>query len=171
MNTTHPKTGFTIVEMLMALVILAMLMTAVAVAFDASVTNFQVNEGISKTMNTARAALLRITTELRTAQSVAVIGAGGDPDNTRCSLIASDGRNITYRYSPDEKILYLDDNTSGNSYALCRNVTGVTFNRALVPASSPAAVRNVRILLSVEDDHAKVSQTLAAAAVVRRNLN
>ena len=170
MKTTQKKTGFTIVEMLMALVILAMLMTAVAVAFDASVTNFQVNEGISKTMNTARAALLRITTELRTAQGVAVIGAGGDPDNTRCSLIASDGRNITYRYSPDEKILYLDDNTSGNSYALCRNVTGVTFNRALVP-SNPAAVRNVRILLSVEDDHARVSQTLAAAAVVRRNLN
>ena len=69
MKTTHKKTGFTLVEMLMALVILAMLMTAVAVAFDASVTNFQVNEGISKTMNTARAALLRITTELRTARS------------------------------------------------------------------------------------------------------
>ncbi|MBN2512341.1 MAG: type II secretion system protein [Sedimentisphaerales bacterium] len=171
MKTTQKKTGFTIVEMLMALVILAMLMTAVAVAFDASVTNFQVNEGISKTMNTARAALLRITTELRTAQGVAVIGTGGDPDNSQCSLIASDGRNITYRYSADEKILYLDDNTSGNSYALCRNVNSVTFNRALVPASSPAAVRNVRILLSVEDDLGKVNQTLAAAAVVRRNLN
>jgi hypothetical protein len=29
----------------------------------------------------------------------------------------------------------------------------------------------VRILLSVEDDLGKVNQTLAAAAVVRRNLN
>ncbi len=72
--------GVAVVEMLMALVILAMLMTAVAVAFDASVTNFQTNEGISKTMNMARSALLRITTELRTAQGVAIIGAGGDPE-------------------------------------------------------------------------------------------
>ena len=33
------KTGFTLIEVMMSLVILAMLMTAVAFAFDASVTN------------------------------------------------------------------------------------------------------------------------------------
>jgi prepilin-type N-terminal cleavage/methylation domain-containing protein len=170
MKTRKIKFGFTIIEVLMSLAILAMLMAAVATAFDASIVNFQANEGISRNMNTARAALLRMTTELRTAQGVAVIGTGGDPDNTQCSLITSENLDITYRYAGDEQILYLDDNTNGNSYLLCRNVTAITFNRAIVP-SNPTAIRNVRIALSIEDDLGKNRQTLAAAAVIRRNLN
>lgn len=171
MKTARFKYGFTIVEVLMSLAILAILMTAVAVAFDASVVNFQTNEGISKTMNTARAALLRMTTELRSAQGVAVIGAGGDPNNSQCSLVSNDGRDITYRFAADEKVLYLDDNAGGASYALCRNVTAASFDRAVIAGSSPAAIRNVRIVVTIEDDRAKTSQTLAAAAVIRRNLN
>lgn len=171
MKKTNIKSGFTIIEILMSLVILAMLMAAVAVAFDASIVNFQANEGISKTMNTARAALLRMTTELRTAQGVAIIGTGGDPDSSQCSLMTHDGRDITYRFAANENILYLDDNIGGNSYALCRNVTEATFERAVVPGSSPAAIRNVRIALTIADDLGKTTQTLAAAAVMRRNLN
>lgn len=170
MKTTEKKHGFTIIEILMSLVILAMLLAAVAVAFDASIVNFQANEGISKTMNTARSALLRMTTELRTAQGVDVIGAGGDPNNSQCSLITSDGRDITYRYAADERILYLDDNTSGNSYSLCRNINAATFDRATVPGV-PTAIRNVRMVMTITDDRDKTQQTLAAGAVIRRNLN
>lgn len=183
MKMKKRKTGFTMVEVLMSLAILAMLMAAVAVAFDASIVNFQANEGISKTMNTARAALLRMTTQIRNAgyndgagyRSVAVIGVGGDPDNTQCSLVAPDVSapggycDITYRYVTDEKILYLDDNISGNSYPLCRNVTDASFNRGT--GGTPPVVRNVRMVLTVTDDKGKNPQTLAAAAVVRRNLN
>jgi prepilin-type N-terminal cleavage/methylation domain-containing protein len=39
MKKAQLKSGFTIIEMLMSLVILATLMTAVAVAFAASITN------------------------------------------------------------------------------------------------------------------------------------
>jgi prepilin-type N-terminal cleavage/methylation domain-containing protein len=169
MKKARFKNGFTIIEVLMSLVILATLMTAVAVAFDASITNFQANEGISKTMNSARVALLRMTTELRSSQAVAVIGAGGDPaDYSQCSLIASDGGNIRYRYNAAGKTLYLD--TNGNSYSLCKNVTAATFKRAIVPGN-PLAIRNVRIVLTLTDDKGNNSQTFAAAAVVRRNLN
>jgi prepilin-type N-terminal cleavage/methylation domain-containing protein len=176
MRIIHKQNGFTIIEMLLSLVILAMLMTAMAVAFDASVTNFQANENISKTTNAARAALLRMTTELRTAQAVATIGVGSgfDPaDLSRCSLTAvnPDGstRNIAYRFSAVDRVLYMD--SGGKSYPLCKNVTAATFNRAIVPASSPVAVRNVRIVMTLTDDKGNNSQTFAAAAVVRRNLN
>jgi prepilin-type N-terminal cleavage/methylation domain-containing protein len=176
MKKAHKQTGFTIIEMLMSLVILAMLMTTIAFAFNASVINFQANESISKTVNTARAALLRMTTELRTAQAVATIGvgAGFDPaDLSRCSLTAvnPDGstRNIAYRFSAADHILYMD--SVGKSYPLCKNVTAATFNRAIVPASSPVAVRNVRIVMTLTDDKGANPRTFAAAAVVRRNLN
>ncbi len=171
MNKQRQTRGFTIVEMLIALMIMGILLAAMAVAFDASAKNYTANEGISKTMNTARAALLRITTELRTATAVAVIGTGGDPDNQQCSLLNSQGQNITYQFKPDEGILYLvtNDDLTDSDYVLCRNVTSATFNRATVP-SDPAAIRNVRIVLAVTDENGKISQTLAAAAVVRKNL-
>jgi hypothetical protein len=162
--------------MLMSLVILAMLMTAMAVAFDASIINFQANERISKTMNSARAALLRMTTELRTAQIVGVIGVE-DPDNTQCFLKTAAGDDIRYWYDtvtdPAHPVLRLntDGTLDGNDPVLCRNVTAATFNRAIVPASNPVAIRNVRIVLTLTDDKGANPQTFAAAAVIRRNLN
>jgi prepilin-type N-terminal cleavage/methylation domain-containing protein len=162
------KKAFTIIELLMALAIMAMLMTAVAFAFDASVKNYRANQGIYKTLNTARSALLRITNDVRTAQAVALIGTG-DPDNSQCSIILNDGSDVTYRYNSGDKTLYYDDNSTGGTYTLCKNVTVATFNRSTVP-DDPTAIRSVRIILTVTDDNGQTPQTLAAAAVIRKNL-
>ena len=172
MNTKNNKHGFTLVEILISLTILAMLMAAVGLAFDASVKNYQANEGIYKTANTARQALLRITNDLRTAQAVALIGSG-DPDNSQCSIILSDGTNITYKFNSTDHTLYYvtNDDTSDPDYVLCRNVTAMTFNRATVTLSDgTTGIRNVRIVMTLTDDLGKVSQTLAAASVIRKNL-
>ena len=59
--------GFTIAELLIALAITGLLLAAVAVAFNASITNYRENEDIFKTINTAGQALFRITSQLRTA--------------------------------------------------------------------------------------------------------
>ena len=149
--------------------ILGMVLAAVAFAFNASAINFSENEAMFKAMNTARQALLRITTEIRTAQSVALIGAGAgdDPDSSRCSMITSDSRNITYRFNSGDNTLYLDDNIASSSYVMCENVTAMTFKRAYVP-DDPSKVRSVRISITVAADD--LSQTLATGAVVRRNL-
>ncbi|MHC5061225.1 MAG: prepilin-type N-terminal cleavage/methylation domain-containing protein [Planctomycetota bacterium] len=171
MNLIKPKpnAGFTLVEMLLSMAILAMIMAAVGVAFNASAVNYSQNEAMFKAMNTARQALLRITTEIRTAQSVALIGAGAgnDPDNQQCSMITSDSRNITYRYDSSNNTLYLDDNIASASYVMCDNVTAITFNRATVPEDA-GAIRSVRISMTVSVDD--LLQTLATGAVVRRNL-
>ena len=171
MKKFKPNSGFTMVELLVSLMILGILMAAVAVAFDAAVENYTVNEGIAKTMNTARAALMRITTELRTANSVGVIPSD-DPDNTQCRF--SNAANTAFCYWYDSANQALRLNTDGtlddNDPVLCRNVTAVTFERSYVAGSSPTAVRNVRIVLTLTDDNGKNSRTLATAAVVRRNL-
>jgi prepilin-type N-terminal cleavage/methylation domain-containing protein len=172
MKTARIRKGFTVLEMLMSLVILAVLMTAVAVAFDASIVNFQANESISKITNAGRAALLRMTTELRTSQGVGVIGVD-DPDNTQCSLITPAGT-VCYWFDQNNGVLRLDADGNVASHstsdpALCKNVTSVTFNRASVPSDS-SKIRNVRIVLTMTDDKGRNPQTLAAAAVVRRNL-
>ena len=164
------QNGFTIIEVMMAMVILAILMAAVGLAFDASVKNFQANEGIYKTTNTARQSLLRITNDLRTAQAVALIGSG-DPDNSQCSIVLSDGTDITYKFDNTDSTLYYitNDDTSDPDYVLCENVTAMTFNRATVPDDA-TAIRSVRILMTLTDELGKITQTMAAGSVVRRNL-
>ncbi len=171
------RRGFTIVEILLSLTILAILMTAVAFAFDASVTNYQANKSIYQTVNTARQALLRITNDLRSAQAVALIG-GADPDNTQISLVTNTGADITYRFDETAGKLYYIDNTSGNIYTLCDHVTATTFNRTehdierdngAGGVETITAVRDVRIVLTLTDDGGKVSRTLAAATLVRKN--
>ena len=165
MKITKAHYGMTIVEMMLALVILAMLMTAVAIAFDASVKNYQDNEALYKSVNTARAALMRITNDIRTAQAVAVIGAGGDPDNSQCSLNPASGGDITYRFDSGSGILYLVDNIASQNYVLCRNITAMAFDR---PVDTP--IRNVRITMTVTDDNGELPQSLAVGAVVRKNV-
>jgi prepilin-type N-terminal cleavage/methylation domain-containing protein len=160
--------GFTLVEVILSMTILAVLMTAVAVAFDASMKNYKDNEGLAKQINTARAALLRITNDIRTARGIVA-----DLDTTQCSIDQDgDGEaDITYRFDGDNKVLYLDVYESGStsSYVLCRNVSAMTFTRGTVPGQ-PSLIRNVRITMTITDEKEQMAQKLVAAAVVRRNL-
>jgi len=157
------KGGFTLVETLIALALLAMIMAAVGVAVQASAMNYKANENIFAAMSTARQAMTRITTDLRTAR-----GEVSDTDPpTQCSFYTADDRDITYRWNSADNTLYLDIHNVGStdSYVLCRNVSAMTFTRT--PATGDPA-RNVRILMTVEVGG--VSQTVASAAVIRRNM-
>jgi prepilin-type N-terminal cleavage/methylation domain-containing protein len=155
--------GFTMVELLLALAISAMLLAAVGVAFNASAVNYRENEEIFKTINNARQALFRITSQLRTAAAV-------DPcaPSSECSLITPSSENITYRYNSGDNKLYLD--TGGNSYVLCDHVTAMTFTKNVVlDAEAGWIVKGVQISMTVSSGD--MERTIAAAAVVRRNLN
>jgi prepilin-type N-terminal cleavage/methylation domain-containing protein len=126
MRNIKNKRGFTIVELLMALAIGAMLLVAVAAAFNASAKNYQENEAIFKTINTARQALLRMTSQLRTSEGVDV-----DPNLpvNECSFLTSAGEDITYQYRSADKKLYLITKSDGQEYVLCDNVAAMTFNK------------------------------------------
>jgi type II secretory pathway pseudopilin PulG len=166
--------AFTIVEVLLALAISALLLTAAAVAFKASTMNYQENERIFETINKARQALSRITTQLRTADAV-------DPyaPVNECSLITAAAENITYRYSSTDSKLYLitNDDLSDGDYVLCDNVVAMTFNKATVAETEdvngvPTSVTKVRsVQTSMTVQSGDIQRKLSAAAVVRRNLN
>jgi len=167
----HPiKPAFTLVELLIALAITAMLLTAVAVAFNASVINYTENEKIYKALNGARQAMFRITSQLRTATAA-------DPNSpaNECSLITADGEDLTYRYDAAAKILYLitNDDSTDPDYKLCENVEAMTFTKAVVVVVEGAVtvtkVRSVQMTITVSAGG--LTKKLAAAAVIRRNLD
>ena len=158
--------AFTIVELLIAIAISAILLAAVAVAFNASIINYNENQDMFKATNSSRQALFRITTQLRTADSV-------DPCSpvNECSTITSDSEDITYRYNNSDNKLYLvtNDDPSDSDYVLCENVTDMTFTNDTASDEGGIYVRSVVISMTVQSGNTQ--KTMAAAAVIRRNLN
>lgn len=155
--------GFTIVEMLLVLVISSILLAAVAVAFNASVINYQENEDMFKTINNARQALFRMTSQLRTGHWVNPI----DPNN-RCSFFTADADGnepITYEYRSADNKLYLITNTDGQEYVLCENVTSMSFTKT---PDGKGDCKSVQISITVQSGD--VQRKLSAAVVIRRNL-
>ena len=165
MSTRPDKSaaGFTIVELLLAMAVTGLLLAAVAVAFNASIINYHQNEDIFKTVNSARQALLRITSQLRTANAV-------DPNSAdnECRFDTADGDNITYRYNSGDNKLYLitNDDLSDSDYVLCDNVTSMSFIKT--PTDDGSDAKSVQISITVESGN--VQRTVSSAAVIRRNL-
>lgn len=162
MEKTRHKAGFTIAELLLAVAIAGMLLAAVAFAFNASAINCRENEQIFKTMNNARQALTRITTQLRTADAV-------DPNapSNACSFFTADGQDITYEFRSADKKLYLITNSDGSEYVLCDNVTATTFTKTLTEDGLDCT--SVQISMTVTNGDTR--RELSSAAAIRRNLN
>ncbi len=160
------KTGFTLAELLVALVISSILLVAVAFAFQSSIMNYQENEDIFKVINNARQALFRMTTQLRTADAVMI----GEPNNV-CTFQTPDSESITYEYRNADNKLYLITNIDGSEYVLCDNVTAMYFTRETFYDSDDdlTKVKSVQISMTVENGD--IEKTISAAAVIRRNLN
>ena len=155
--------GLTLIEMLISLAIVAGLLTALAVAINASAMNYKENEDIFKTVNMARQALLRITSQIRTG----FVDANNIADESACGILCADDSLVRYHYDSVNDKLYLYDYTTAADYLLCENVTAMSFKKDNSGPTAPE-VKSVRILITV--DSGKTQQQLAAAAVVRRIL-
>jgi prepilin-type N-terminal cleavage/methylation domain-containing protein len=166
MKNAKYKTGFTIAELLIALALSSILLVAVAVAFNASATNYRQNEDIFRTVNNARQALFRMTSQLRTANAV-----GHDAPSNECTLITAAGEDITYRYNNGDNKLYLvtNDDLFDSDYVLCDNVTAMTCTKTWVTEDTLIKVKSVQISITVVSGN--IQKTISAAAAIRRNLN
>ncbi len=153
--------GFTIVECLISLAITAVLMVSLGVAFNASAMNYKENEQMFRTINSARQALTRITTQLRTGHFV----NPGAP-SYQCSFFTDANEDLTYEYRSADHKLYLITNSNHAEYTLCDNVTGATFTKT--PTDNGSDCKSVQISLTVRSGD--IQRTVAAAAVIRRNL-
>jgi type II secretory pathway pseudopilin PulG len=158
--------GFTIAELLLSLAIAAILLAGLATAINASFINYRENEDMFKATNSARQALLRITNDLRTADTADPLSPANE-----CSLITANGDDITYRYNNTDNKLYLitNDDSSDPDYVLCDNVTAMTFTKQTFVEDTLTKVRGVQVSITVASGNAE--QKISAAAVIRRNLS
>jgi prepilin-type N-terminal cleavage/methylation domain-containing protein len=155
--------GFTIAECLISLAITAILLTSLAVAFNAAVMNYRENEQMYQAINNARQALTRMTSQLRTGYAV-------DPNapTNQCNFLTAAGDDITYEFRSDDGKLYLRTNDDGHEYVLCNNVTYAAFTKTRTTSPPLGDCKSVQISLTVRSGD--FERTLAAAAVIRKNL-
>ncbi len=178
-NPPIRRQGFTLVECLIGLAISAMLLAAVATAFNASIVSYGENEDMFRAINNARQAMARMTAQLRTAGYVDPNGVVyGVPHLTSpgpsCTLYKADESGnmeiIRFEYRTNNKLYLVKGNTSTSpEYVLCDGVTAATFTTI---SKNGVDATGVQISLTVRsgNDNRSVSRTLSGAAVVRRNL-
>ena len=159
MRVHRSHTGFTLVEVLMSLAISALLLTSLAIAFNASATSYQENQATVEVVSNARQALVRMTTQLRTGSGIVFTES-----NTKCTFNTSDGTSISYEYSSADNKLYLE--SGGSDKLLCQNVTSMSFTGALTAATTD--YKSVQISMTVQSGN--VQYPLCAAVVIRKNL-
>lgn len=183
-----------LVELLIALSIIAALLTAVAVATDAAFHGYAVNQEQSALTQRARVALHRLLLQVRTSEAHA---ADPDPDSVanerlRGGLIVFDHHGIAlfdnvntlfhYRWDPMTQQVLVDEQPEGApgpvTYVLLRGVTDFRVTLEPLPGTR-GKLRRATVQLTLEvtgaddeagDGGAKARITFSSSAVPRRNV-
>ena len=122
------NTGFTLIEILLAVTIAGLLMAAVGTAFHASMTSYRENQKIAAVTQTARSVLNRMTRDIRAAAAINV-------QPLQVTIVPVDDgsgtEEIRYEYDYDNQRLYCRRTVGGTttSYPLLGGdgVEAVTF--------------------------------------------
>lgn len=162
--------GFSLVEVLLAITLVALLLLSVGVALQASFDSYRENEKIAAVTQAARSALGRMTREMRNAEalsadstSVTILPPGGDdsPDQIRYEL--SDGT-LYYRLTED---------STETEYVLLGGSSGVSVtsfdvaHQMGVDSEGTPCVKTVTVKMQLNVDGQ--SHTVSASVSPRRN--
>ncbi|MGH7180054.1 MAG: hypothetical protein ACREJC_21935 [Tepidisphaeraceae bacterium] len=146
--------GTSLVEVLIAGAITAMLLGAVAAATYASSAAIEMNDQFFRSSQAARVAVNRIVTEARGCQS-------GVVDSTTITLTNSVGQKMTYSLDAQTHCLNLtlESLPTPETHTLARNVSSVSF-------TTNGASISVTLVVSVGTNQV----TLCGSAMPRRNI-
>lgn len=137
--------GLGLAEMLIAIAITAGLLTAAAVAIDASIKAFSVNQAQADTLHRTRVALHRLTTHVRTStehspvsdSAIDAFVAGTSVTDRGIQLITPQGEIVSFFYDSDNQRLIASE--SGHDHVLLRDVTA--FDVRMVPMRSATSIK------------------------------
>ena len=139
------RRALSLAEVLVSLVISATLLTAVAVAIDASFKSYQVNEEQSMLTQRARLALYRMLANIRTTQlhqpysatGIASFASGQIVTDTGISMYDNTGTETTYMYdAPSQELRAIHGSTT---YVLLEGVKA--FQVKMEPMKSAESVK------------------------------
>jgi prepilin-type N-terminal cleavage/methylation domain-containing protein len=171
-----PRSGMTLVELLIALGISSALLVALAAAFHASTRAVEFNDSYFRCTQTARLALDQLVTEIRCADAVEVASGGATLRVIRpAGQLAPKEIYRQFSFNREARRITLEIFYAGNSsspvYELAANVTDCTFGvpRARSDAGSAQTAGSIPVRITCSIGSA--SATLAGAATPRRMMS
>jgi prepilin-type N-terminal cleavage/methylation domain-containing protein len=163
--------GLSLIEVLMALALTAMLLTAAGMAFQVSADSVQANDEFFRATQAARISMHQILTQVRRGS----VQLAWDPHWVRLTTTPDAGQTVgddlTYSYDATAKQLKLvtNDVTTDPDYVLASNVTDLTFDvEAGTDYNHAPCVARVTVMIKVKVGKNEV--LLSGSAAPRRNL-
>ena len=170
-NRPRPRrTGFSLVEAILGLAILAILMTALGTAVHSTMESFRENERLATFSQVARAVLNRMTRDIRSAAAV-------DANSTSITIIppadANGLQQVRYWYDPAAKVLRYRRTIYGTPYTHVACGEGGTLTSFSVATQSGldwqglTCIKNIRVTMALK--LGTETFTVSASASPRRN--
>ena len=166
------RTGFTVIEVLLALTILAILLSAVALAMQGGLKCFDESEQIAQLIQTSQVVLNRMMSEVRTAQAV-------DTDTQRISIIPpeNDDGITNIEYELVDGVLYYRQTINGeqtsqeliSSDDAARVISFTVSRETAIGEDDLIYTRSVTATLKLQAGDNQF--TITASACPRRNMN
>jgi len=171
MSGQNPRTGFTLVEILIALAIMAGLLASVAAVVHASMLNYKENDTLTAITQNARSILNRMMREIRTAEAVST-------GFSRVTIIPPDDgsgiQRIEYEYDGGTQFIYRQTIAGHTtSHVLMDNSAGKVRLLYMVVQSQQETVddvtytKTVTVTMKLRADNQDI--TIRASASPRRN--
>jgi hypothetical protein len=176
-NVTRLRLGLSLVEILIAGSVAAVLLTAVATAFDATSRSVQVNDRFNRAAQIARIGVRRMVEDVRTAEACQV----GEPSQqsqksivnaSLLSVIRADGKLVRYEFDATNKVLNFvsGDPLAPTTVVLARNVEDARFSADIEPHPDTGIRRTVRVVIELRLNVGGQSLYLSGSAVPRREM-
>lgn len=167
--------GLSLVEVLISLAIVALLLTATGIAFDAALDNYKINQDMASVSVAARNSLYQMTSTIRSAWNLA---PAEDPnaaidvpvDGRSCELLDADGRVVIYRYNTATQELQVNIDGDAKWYVMVENVFPITVGESIFTATYTPDDLVSRVEIRFQVSQEGLSRTISAAAVPRNIL-
>ena len=171
------RCGLSLAEVLIAGTIVAMLLIAIATAYDATAKSVQINERFNRAAQIARIGVRRVVEEVRTAEACQVGTAAQQSqtsivDAPSLDIIRADGKTVHYKFDADlqQVLLTVDDPVTPITVVFARNVADASFTADIEPHPETGVRRTVRVVIEIRLDVDGQSLYLCGSAVPRREM-
>lgn len=176
-RTRPRRRGLSLLEMLIAGTVVAMLLIPVAVAFDATARSVRINDEFNRAAQVARIGVRRMVEEVRTAEACQVGTAEQQSQSTildaaNLSVIQPSGRVVHYLFdsAANELRLKIDDPDNPMDVVLARNVASARFSADIEPHPESGIRRTIRVVIELTLNVDGQELYLSGSAVPRREM-
>ncbi len=169
------QAGLSILELLISLSVMALMLSATAVAFDAAFKSYKINTDITTVSTASRNVTHQMCGTIRSAwNDPANDTIDVSADGMECSMVDASGRRITYFYNTNVKELQVNVNDAEQSYTLIENVDpisrGIPFFEAIDPLDDTLPAGTVgKVIIDFKIIGCK-STKVVSTSVVPRNV-